>query len=585
MPSPPAPMPTGIAPVYSAKPIAKGVRLLQMVLPQGAVGGPLIITTIEVDPRAAKGVRVEAALGGDLVWGTDPTLGRENVSALTFRTGAVAAINASFFPFAGNPIGLHVQHGELVTEPASGRALFAVMKSGSTRFDALTYEGSVRGTDDISFPLDGLNRAPGKPEKNGAAKNELLLYTPIFFRATLPAKDRFETALRVSPALPLAAGRDITGTVTRTGEGGGLPLEMGAIVLSGSGTGADFLRRTAGTVGAKVTVRLEMRTPSGRSFDLSGVREAVTGGPQLITDGKILAVAGTEGFDNSFSTTLHPRSAVGTTPDGKILLVTVDGRQKGVSRGISLPELAQRMQQMGCTHALNLDGGGSTASSVGGLIVNSPSGSVERPVASMLVVYAPPLDSRSDPFPGQRTLDASSARTVHVGETLPLFSTASAPAVVVGSRDGIGYVTQADGQFHATRAGRGVVGWVIPGSKTPVRTIPITVLGAETSGEEGFTPALTLTPDPADPYRATLTLKVMNRDGALLVGERVNISVESGIGPVQTASVTTDNSGMARTVLTWNIGSLPPSRVVTISSSGNRFTAKKIRAEPLLIRP
>ncbi|MBC8101782.1 MAG: hypothetical protein H7Z41_04260, partial [Cytophagales bacterium] len=52
VPSPPAPMPAGIAPVYSAKPIAKGVRLLQMVLPQGAVGGPLIITTIEVDPRA-----------------------------------------------------------------------------------------------------------------------------------------------------------------------------------------------------------------------------------------------------------------------------------------------------------------------------------------------------------------------------------------------------------------------------------------------------------------------------------------------------------------------------------------------------
>jgi hypothetical protein len=122
------------APITSTKPIAKGIRLLQTVLPEGAVGGPLMITVVEVDPKASKDVRVGAALGGDIVWGTDPTLGRENVSALTARTGAVAGINASFFPFAGNPLGFHVQQGELVIEPAGNDTVFYITKDGAPHF-------------------------------------------------------------------------------------------------------------------------------------------------------------------------------------------------------------------------------------------------------------------------------------------------------------------------------------------------------------------------------------------------------------------------------------------------------------------
>lgn len=557
------------APITSVKPIAKGVRLLQTVLPEGAVGGPLMITVVEVNPKAAKGVRVGAALGGDIVWGTDPTLGRENVSALTARTGAVAGINASFFPFAGNPLGFHVQHGEMVIEPAGDNAVFYITKDGAPHFDALAYRGVVsQGTD--TYAIGGLNRAPASA---AAGKSEIVLYTPIFFNATLSSKGRFEVALRLSPGLPLRAGKDISGTVLRTGEDGRFPIEPNTVVLSGSGSGADYLRRIAGIPGNKVMVRLDLQTVEGKPFDLGKVREAVAGRHRLIKNGSVVADTAAEGAGGSFSTTLHPRSAVGVTADGRILLVLVDGRHKGVSRGIGLVELAKRMQIMGCVDALNLDGGGSSALSVGGLIVNSPSGNIERPVASMLLVFAPPLDGKIKP--AQMTLAVPTEKTVRVGETFPILTSPLAPQVALGSRDGIGYVTQADGRFHATRAGKGIVGWMMPGSKQPMQTMAITVVGQDAGNKEGFTPKLTLTPDPANPNHATLSIKIANYEGDALGNASVTVSVVGG--KADTANVTTDGRGTAQVGITWDAGSAAASRLVTVSSPGGRFVAATVK--------
>ncbi|MBR0560796.1 phosphodiester glycosidase family protein, partial [Neokomagataea sp. TBRC 2177] len=58
--------------------------------------------------------------------------------------------------------------------------------------------------------------------------------------------------------------------------------------------------------------------------------------------------------------TRHPRSAVCQLKDGKVLLVTVDGRFKGKAEGIRIAELAHLLRILGGKNALNLDGGGST---------------------------------------------------------------------------------------------------------------------------------------------------------------------------------------------------------------------------------
>lgn len=94
---------------------------------------------------------------------------------------------------------------------------------------------------------------------------------------------------------------------------------------------------------------------------------------------------------------LHPRTAAGVSQDGRYLyLLVVDGRQPGLSEGISLVELAEWMKRLGCRDALNLDGGGSTTLVVkkpdgSPRIVNSIPGGVQRSVANHLGVHAEPL--------------------------------------------------------------------------------------------------------------------------------------------------------------------------------------------------
>jgi len=104
---------------------------------------------------------------------------------------------------------------------------------------------------------------------------------------------------------------------------------------------------------------------------------------------------------NPKDTARHPRSAVGLSADGNtLLLVAVDGRQEGHSRGATLAELGELLKSLGATDALNLDGGGSTALVVRDrltgvyTVANRPSGlaaelpdlHLERPVVDVLGV-------------------------------------------------------------------------------------------------------------------------------------------------------------------------------------------------------
>ena len=94
---------------------------------------------------------------------------------------------------------------------------------------------------------------------------------------------------------------------------------------------------------------------------------------------------------------LNPRTAAGlTVGNTKLLLMTIDGRNTGVSEGVTLVELAGYMVQYGATNAINLDGGGSTqmaanyySDGASAKLVNVPS-EFERSVGSSLGVFALP---------------------------------------------------------------------------------------------------------------------------------------------------------------------------------------------------
>lgn len=83
----------------------------------------------------------------------------------------------------------------------------------------------------------------------------------------------------------------------------------------------------------------------------------------------------------------NPRTMVGLDRQGRLLIVTADGRQPGFSEGLFLLEGANLMAKLGAVNAINLDGGGSTATAIDGKLVGSPSDATgERPVGDALLV-------------------------------------------------------------------------------------------------------------------------------------------------------------------------------------------------------
>lgn len=123
------------------------------------------------------------------------------------------------------------------------------------------------------------------------------------------------------------------------------------------------------------------------------VQEAIGGGPALVIDGKINLTDKAEGFGQSHVNSRHPRTAIGSyVRDNRphLILMVVDGRQKTHSMGMSLPELAVAMRDLGCSEALNLDGGGSSTLVVKNQVVNKPSGGVQRAVTSVFAIVPTP---------------------------------------------------------------------------------------------------------------------------------------------------------------------------------------------------
>jgi hypothetical protein len=95
-------------------------------------------------------------------------------------------------------------------------------------------------------------------------------------------------------------------------------------------------------------------------YDLDNIEEAVAGFDMLVADGQDIAHRSVakrpKGFVN-----VNPRTAAGVDKTGNTLFLAVfDGRQKGGSEGITLPELARFFLDLGAYQAINLDGGGST---------------------------------------------------------------------------------------------------------------------------------------------------------------------------------------------------------------------------------
>jgi hypothetical protein len=113
---------------------------------------------------------------------------------------------------------------------------------------------------------------------------------------------------------------------------------------------------------------------------------AIGGSPVLIKNNNI-QISDKEELISINNTTSRPRSAIGYLSNGIVLIMAVEGDNASGYPGINLADLASLLKTLGCTEAMNLDGGGSTSMIVNNIKTVRPGDNgLERPVVSALLI-------------------------------------------------------------------------------------------------------------------------------------------------------------------------------------------------------
>jgi len=315
--------------------------------------------------RAAKELELHSTLGRGICLG----MGRvsDQIKLLPSAWGRpMAAVNGDLFnnhpDYPGDPEGLQIAHGELVSGPSPTRACFWLDGEGNPQRGDVTAQFVVTWPEGKAMPF-GLNEA--------RAADAAVLYTAAV-GTTTRAPGGLELILEQEgsgPWLPLQIGQTYTARVGALNPNGNSPLTNGSLVLS---LGPELLASLPAPAVGTVLQLSTATTPS-----LTSVQTAIGGGPTLVAGGKAREWSGLR--------LRHPRTAIGWNQES-LFLVVVDGRQLGLSAGMTFNELAEYLVKLGCQEAIGLDGGGSATCWAYGMVVNSPSQGRERPSANALVV-------------------------------------------------------------------------------------------------------------------------------------------------------------------------------------------------------
>ncbi len=341
--------------------LANGFSYIQETLAEG----PWSIQVIRIR-RDRTDLGIHVLLGGGDHLGV-ATLSSQASTFLRARGQALAALNGDFFarggPCLGDPEGLCIRDGEFISAP-NGKSAFWMGPDRSLHLGPVVSLLSMIAPDGTSLAI-GLN--------------EERLERPVLFTAAVgprtPSSQGTECRLiaEAGSELPIRPGTRSTFRLQSVHSGGNTVIPTNGVGLS-LPVGHEI--PTSQTVsGSLWTLSTETRP------DLKNTPTALGGGPALLKDGQPTQ------FQSSDAR--HPRSAIGWNTQF-FFLVQVDGRQRGLSVGMSLAELAAHFARLGCTDALNLDGGGSSTLWARGQVMNTPCEGSERPMGNALIITLEP---------------------------------------------------------------------------------------------------------------------------------------------------------------------------------------------------
>jgi hypothetical protein len=320
------------------------------------------------------------------------TLSRTTAQAIAHtRDGhqVVGAVNGSFFNQDRLPMYLISYRNKLVNagiiasredQYVNEPIAFGIDSQGKGKIDHYNL--------DLSFVHSGNAYSITSTNKERSYDN-LILYTPDFpggYTNTNPyGMEVVITGL--DSELDLEFGSTVTGkvqSIRRHGDSTNTKIPQDGFVLSAHGESLEALKYMQ--IGDSINLSVNIDTQWKNSDFM------LAGGPLLVNNGQVSLSMDP---NSSRARERAPRTAVAIDHDGgKVFFVTVDGRQTGYSTGMSLPEFAQHLKNMGVDAALNLDGGGSTTMAArypGDSLVklaNKPSDGWERSVSTTLMAVS-----------------------------------------------------------------------------------------------------------------------------------------------------------------------------------------------------
>ena len=340
----------------------------------------------------------------DIELANNQILGRETITNATRRLMKkqilpLAGVNGSFgiredsYGRGGMTFNLHIQNGELISIPIIrdrwgysppspwGETSFGVTPDGEFLLERVQLNGQLHiddGNGD-TLPIDAINQICD-------TSAPVVLYTPRFGHRTLTRRCYEFTLERLElPITGKYTSRFIVTEVNRRGNSR-IPSD-GVVIAIESRLARNWTKKI--TTSTKGTLEIAL-TPTKWQH----VQQGVGGNLRLVRDGRIepelVRFGETRGRSASAhrnGASRHPRSALGFN-DEKLFLIAVDGRQHGYSMGMTLYDMGKFFSELGIKHAINFDGGSSSALWALGGVVNSPAHGYERRIFNIAMIRA-----------------------------------------------------------------------------------------------------------------------------------------------------------------------------------------------------
>ena len=336
---------------------APGLRWRQQYIDLGASHFPVV--WLEIDLHTP-GLVLKP------IWSDPNTLiGTAPLIQIAESYGAAAAINGGFFNRHERlPLGAIRRDGKWRSSPILNRGAIAWNDLGQVKVGHLSLKETLTTFQDL-LPILDLN--------SGYVQAGISRYTSDWGATYTPLNDSEIIVVVQNHQVTAQLSGGVAGKTAFS-----IPSDGYLLVIRDDSAAANSL--PIGTI-----VSLNRTTvPS----DFADYPQILGAGPLLVQNHQIVLDAKAEKFSTAFIKETAPRSAIGTTTAGTLLMVAVHNRSGGV--GPTLAEVAEILQQIGCIDALNLDGGSSTSLYLGGQLLDRLPSTAAR-IHNSIGVFVPDL--------------------------------------------------------------------------------------------------------------------------------------------------------------------------------------------------